>query len=108
MKVLEEQHAHAVMIIILENPGILRSKLYESVIGASRPTAQKRVDQMIEAELIRAEKSKTHSKGQHLFLTEEGTRIAKLLKMIESGEDPSSDVQTDYGTHATNRNTVKG
>lgn len=82
-KILEESHAHTVLVLIRENPGILRSKLYNSVIGASRPTVQKRVDEMISAYLIRVERSKTHSAGQYLFLTDQGQQIAELTIEIE-------------------------
>jgi len=41
------------------------------------------VDEMIAAHLIRIERSKTHSAGQYLFLTERGQRIAELMIEIE-------------------------
>jgi len=87
-KIFEESHAHTVLVLIKDNPGILRSDLYNSVIGASRPTVQKRVDEMIVARLVRVERSRTHSAGQYLFLTEQGQQIAELaVEMKQIIED---------------------
>jgi len=94
---LEEYHAHSVLLILLEKPGILRSTLYD-LTKASRPTAQKRVDELITEGLIRIEPSKTHIAGQHLFLTDKGKQIAELTAKIKAVLDGEDVHETNYGT----------
>lgn len=81
--VLEKEHALTVLMRLKEKEGVNRSTLY-SMISASRPTVQRRVDELIEAKLIQETQSPTHSRGKILRLTKNGLYIAKHVVKIET------------------------
>ena len=104
--ILEEDHIHFVLIYLRSAPGILRSKLYDSVNGASRPTVQKRVDRLLEEGYLYIEKSKTHAAGEHLFLTDKGRELANLavhMKRITDGESNAGDDSDDVDYSSSQR-----
>jgi len=90
MKVLEEQHSHSVLMILLKSPGLLKSELHNECIktGASKNTVIKRINELVENKLIYAEQSKTHKSGRYLYLTDKGKKLAELsiqmLSVIEN------------------------
>ena len=85
LRILEEKHASEVLIQLYETPGILRTALYSKITekGAGKPAVIKRVNEFINAGLIRMEQSPTHNLGQYLFLTDKGIKLAKLALQME-------------------------
>ena len=112
-KILEGPHAHLVLILLRDRPGSLRSEIYSAVPKASRPTVQKRVDELMAADLIRIEQSKTHKAGQLLFLTRKGLNVTNSIihtgKALEDTlNEEEDDPQTDYGTPSQHGDKVNG
>jgi len=77
-KILEEPHAHAILLYICDNPKSLKSDIYAALKESSRQTIQKRIDTFIDHHLIAVTNSMTHKAGRYLTLTEEGKEIAIL------------------------------
>lgn len=109
ISILENPHAMRLLIFINNNPGFLRSEIYESVPGAKK-TLQHRIDELVKQGLLKEEESKTHKRGRFLYITDKGYQISKCaMKMtnILDGLDCEGDPPIDYGTSSTEQNMVK-
>ena len=96
LKVIQSERMLEVLIELLDSPGILRSKLYTAVManGAGKPTLIKRVNELINENLVNVVPSETHKSGQHLYLTDEGIKLAKLaleMRTVRRGECQPAD-----------------
>jgi len=71
-----------VLIILTENPGIIYTELKNTVEGADQ-TIKKAIDQLIKLGLAKEEREEEFPWRRHLYPTEKGKKIGKLLKKIE-------------------------
>jgi len=85
LEIMEERGVHAVLIQLMETPGLLRTEVCRKMEkkGMSEITVTKRINELIMAGLITWEQSKTHKKGQNLFLTEKGKKVTKILTSLK-------------------------
>lgn len=99
-KILFDDYITEILKIVNDKPGIKRSEVY-SLLGTTSTKPREMITKMIEIGYI------TEERGQYfnikkLELTEEGERILKLIKKIESGEEDAE----NYPSYEKIRNMI--
>lgn len=101
--ILGQKHAIDLLVRIYDYPGRMQKEITD---GPGKTVRTERLGDLLNAGLIRTDSVGANWTAIRYFVTEEGARIARGLKSIESGEEIPDD-PIDYDAPSQEGNTVR-
>lgn len=107
IKVLENELSMQILLVIRDNPGSTRNRIYELSPG-SKQTVLRRLNEFLEIGLTIEEQSKTHTRGRSVSLSSMGEAVVRqidaLIRCLDG--DIENDNQPNYDTPSEQMDTI--